>query len=75
MTNPLDELRAFPRPAVPLQDRAGYHPGQDGMTLRDYFAGIALGRLIVEASYSPYDIIAKMAFEMADAMIAERNGE
>ena len=46
-------------------------PGSEGMTLRDYFAAAALQRI-------PYDIMtaprvqARGAYEMADAMLAER---
>lgn len=43
-----------------------------GMTLRDYFAGQALvGSLTAGESTDP-KVIAKFAFEYADAMIAER---
>lgn len=44
----------------------------DGMTLRDYFAGQAL--LLAEKHlYVDKQGIAKCCYEIADAMIAERN--
>lgn len=71
-------------PAYPLinrdyQDAYGGHPG---MTLRDHFAGLAVGYLATEL-YSQardtgvgYDNVFKTAaagaYELADAMIAER---
>lgn len=48
----------------------------DGMTLRDYFAAKAMNGL---CSYSEYSgskgSIAKYAYELADAMLAEREKE
>jgi len=41
---------------------------QDGMTLRDYFAGQWIGQLEV---FNP-DAAAAVAYRFADAMIAER---
>lgn len=41
-----------------------------GATLRDYFAAKAM-QALVQGSY--FDATAKMAYEMADAMLKERN--
>ena len=54
--------------------------GCDGMTLRDWFAGQALGRMtgndetVARASWDaePERYIAKWAYRVADAMLAER---
>jgi hypothetical protein len=57
--------------------------GQEGMTLRDYFAAAALTGLLVtdgvlSAQYDieleSYDSTATQAYDMADAMLAARNG-
>lgn len=51
---------------------------QGGMTLRDYFAGKALMGAIEATSGAPSlglpraEVIAKLAYELADAMLAER---
>lgn len=43
-----------------------------GMSLRDYFAGLAMqGRLAIPGRVDP-DYDAKLAYLMADAMLAER---
>ena len=43
-----------------------------GMTLRDWFAGQALYGLFSCISQAPNEVIARQAYAMADAMIAER---
>lgn len=69
---------AYPRNHVPgmvTTDGSGrqYHtpfiPAQEGMTLRDYFAAAALGGLADVES----EAAAKWCYEMADAMLAERD--
>lgn len=75
-------------PAFPVaeqyDERAGGYVSRasDGMTLRDYFAAKAMGGLFdfwvaVNAKTSINDpdakIIAEMAYEYADAMLAERS--
>jgi hypothetical protein len=54
--------------------RTGFHKEQDGMTLRDYFAAKAMQGLYL-AEWPDVDMpgIAKAAYAMADAMLAERN--
>ena len=44
-----------------------------GMTLRDYFAAKAMLGLLNSTRISQPDWIAKDAYEMADAMLKERN--
>jgi hypothetical protein len=50
------------------------HWMEEGMTLRDYFAAKAMAAQIATTYYSAKDV-AKFAYEMADAMLAERRNE
>ena len=63
---------AFP---VPNSDLAGSYPPDPGMTLRDWFAGMAmqgiLSSLPAEAEYNPR-VTAQSAFVHADQMLMER---
>lgn len=43
-----------------------------GMSLRDWFAGQAISPMLVQAYGQTPDILARKAFEIADAMIKER---
>jgi hypothetical protein len=45
---------------------------QDGMTLRDYFAGQALVGLLSRSDFLRAKIIAENAYAYADAMLEER---
>ena len=45
-----------------------------GMSLRDWFAGMALQKLLGEPCLTTDAKIAKSAYEQADAMIAARKG-
>ena len=58
--------RAFPSSAI------GVH---EGMTLRDYFAGQVLANLNLQAHVAKpaAESMARSAYEIADAMIAERD--
>jgi hypothetical protein len=70
---------AFPRGAHPQWNEyssiqtPSYTP-QSGMTLRDYFAAAALTGLCthVPAQRFPGQVIARMCYARADAMLAER---
>ncbi len=53
---------AFPSPGV----------GQYGMSLRDWFAGQALTDLVGSTVGVQVPVVVKAAYEIADAMIAER---
>lgn len=76
-------------PAFPVPVRDGNEYGRDfiGLTVRDWFAGQAMilagvaGAIATandedakDAKYSPSDLAAR-AYELADAMLAERNKE
>ena len=43
------------------------------MTLRDYFAAKALQSLLSDKMPYRYDMLAQTAYDVADAMIAERS--
>jgi hypothetical protein len=48
----------------------------EGMTLRDYFAAAALQGMVastVSSAVFPISIIAEMAYQYADAMLAQRD--
>ena len=60
---------AFPTNANESLDRCIY----TGMTLRDYFAAQALTGLITGAVFD--ERIARLAYQMADAMLAARGQE
>lgn len=61
-------------PAYPLTltDESGAGHMFTGMTLRDHFAGIALGRLRYNA-VTAHEATAQEAYRMADAMLAMRS--
>jgi hypothetical protein len=61
-------------PAFPVD--GSFHPDK-GMTLRDWFAGQALVGIIKEmpTSRPSAENLAREMYEMADAMIVERNKE
>lgn len=88
MSTPNDGGPAFPR--MSHTDCYNYrHPANDGMSLRDWFAGQALagmcvglvgelkfaGRFEISAyAHGPCNtVIAERAYSAADAMLAERN--
>lgn len=64
--------QAFPR--TPFTDYSSQRlscEAQDGMTLRDWFAGNAINGVLALASKND-DGIAKECYRLADAMIKER---
>ena len=69
---------AFARQAVKIKrdgkTYAEYVGGQDGMSLRDWYAGMAMIGLILYGSDGTVDDIAHDAGRQADAMIEERQG-
>lgn len=69
--------QAFPQPMAENQGRMDFADeyGNGGMTLRDYFAGKCLqAQISMEGMEGcDKDHIAAMSYEMADAMLAERN--
>lgn len=64
-------------PAFPVvsdtEHDSGYHSTVDssGMTLRDYFAAKAINRLMRDFC-APWGQLVTQAYDMADAMIAEK---
>lgn len=72
MSAPKDGGQAFP--IFPPADRDQV---TEGMTLRDYFAAKAMQGLIAQSSGSALNsrkhVAAQYAYEMADAMLAERS--
>lgn len=61
---------AFPRPEA-FGSGFTREKSQEGMTLRDYFAAVALRNQDIENTIS-YAELARRAYMIADAMIAER---
>ena len=49
------------------------YPNRDGMTLRDWFAGMAMAQLCVAQNTATREQDAETAYTIADAMIAERS--
>ena len=70
---------AFPHGAVEGPDAEGcFYGGHPGMTLRDHFAGLALGRLIDLSSPDGNEdasATAEWAYVYADAMLLARNAK
>ena len=71
---------AFPRPSGKARDGNGnsfWPPGHPGMTLRDWFAGQALAGMFdfKTAETEEDDWLARIAYGIADAMIAGRDGK
>lgn len=61
-------------PAFPTLADNGHAMNQDGMTLRDWFAGKAMQSLMLAAKTSQdVDLLSKGAYQMADAMLKERS--
>ena len=61
-------------PAFPTLADNGHETNQDGMSLRDYFAGMAMQSLILAAKTSQdVDLLSKGAYQLADAMLKERS--
>lgn len=53
-----------------------YEPiSEGGMTLRDFFAAKAMQGLAVGVNDPDYEVIATMAYKMANAMMAARNAK
>lgn len=76
MSNVKDGGPAFPRPEAFTPDGYMNSPAQDGMTLRQWYAGLALMGRMASADFEnhPYSQDAKACVEAADALIAELEG-
>jgi hypothetical protein len=64
---------AFPTIEHVIDPRSAGFAGYHGMTLRDYFAAKAMQSLLVTDGTIRFGERAKEAYEMADAMLAERD--
>lgn len=73
MTDKPDNPPAFP---IPLINEPGAYPAEPGMSLRDWFAGHALFlRYGPRGTTASCEEMASFAYQMADAMLAERAKE
>lgn len=63
---------AFPAPTQLTVEGGVVIASSPGMTLRDYFAGQALIALLTSTDPRSTRGLAKLCYEVADAMIAER---
>lgn len=74
MSSDNDGGPAFARPYFEHPTSGEWSPAQDGMSLRDWFAGQAVVGIIASEgeSRTPSDIAAKRAYEVADAMLKAR---
>lgn len=72
---PNDGGPAFPRPYSMVLGTGHQFWEQDGMTLRDWFAGQALASVTYTLGAEIDDSVAKRCYEIADAMIAAREGQ
>lgn len=62
-------------PAHQATDNGMAYTTVPGMTLRDWFAGQSLAALSATGEIYPHSELARTAYEIADAMLAERNKE
>ena len=63
-------------PAFPIVLPEKFEQAESGMSLRDYFAAQALSSSLSDGIHVDSEgmkVVAKAAYEMADAMIAERD--
>jgi len=69
-----DELKdggpAFPTENAHQRDHTVWQ--YEGMTLRDYFAAKAMPSIYESATNCGFEVIAELAYEIADAMIKAR---
>ncbi|WP_322884217.1 hypothetical protein U8C35_07625 [Sinorhizobium medicae] len=72
---------AFPTSEIRAPNGMVISPGSDGMSLRDWFAGQAVQAAVSghiahygHENYWPPKDIASYAYEVADALIADRKG-
>ena len=62
-------------PAYPIHIPAGSGCGphiHEGMTLRDHFAGLAMQGMLASETVDAVEEFARVAYRLADAMLAER---
>lgn len=70
--NQVDGGAAFP---IQNDDRPGAYPAEPGMSLRDYFAAMALTRILAHDEHGVMgpDITAKACYLLADEMLKARS--
>ena len=72
-------IKAFPRGGYVIPqdiDADQWMKGQEGMTLRDYFAANAMQGILSSTTTKPNSqLIAEWAYNLADAMLEEREIE
>lgn len=60
-------------PAFPNSVQPDFQYAESGMSLRDWFAGQAVHGLMIDRPLEcPFSDVAAQAYEVADAMLAER---
>lgn len=74
MSTRLDGGPAFPRPAGENTWEGQSNAPQEGMSLRDYFAGCAIPALLDGATEMDYPSRAERAYSFADHLIVARDG-
>lgn len=65
-------------PAFPRTSNLPYTKSQEGMSLRDYFAGQAVAGLLSDKNFflaNPNNGIALTCYELADAMLKARGSD
>lgn len=74
MTDRDDGGSAFPLPSARGPDGCPQYDDRPGMTLRDWFAGMAIQGLIASEGDGQYTLplAAARAYELADAILKER---
>ena len=72
MTDAPDNPAAFPLPHFEQNGKFFY---QDGMTLRDWFAGQALVEVASLITVEQLNTVARLAYDLADAMLAARKAK
>jgi hypothetical protein len=73
----MENPSAFPIPDVRTHDGMGISEGSPGMTLRDWFAGLAMPVVtaLLGRDVGTADMLARDAYTIADAMLAARAGD
>jgi hypothetical protein len=67
---------AFPTGEIKASQPGDYYPPMQGMTLRDWFAGQALAGMLAHPNWHgdlTKHMAGKDAYQIADAMLEERN--
>lgn len=70
----MDDIQAFPS-VIKVYKHSGMYEDEltEGMTLRDYFAGLAVCGIDITIAESRDEQISHWAYNLADAMLKERS--